>query len=765
MQKFERGSQRPPAVLASAEVQAARERMRDFMRFDDEKRAQTNVPRSDVPIDDESMHQALRRLFHGKCAFCETRTETLAYRFRPRSEALPRAAAQGHLYYAWLADAWENIHAICRTCQPREPDRFPVTGPRVRLPTSDELDQYIAEGDGLWRKYPIAEKPELLDPCAAEDFQGSFSPALDGRLSGLTKRGKATIEHFNLNDPGTVTARAGAHRQRLDELDGLCRRAPSELDEHPLFEFLPMEFGGTWYLLLRRIARQIDKGVSVSQINIAGFYTRLLKGPDASNRIKEALSALEQADIFAAATAPAPPLRPTHARLDTIEIANFKAMESLRIKMPEQLQVRDMSETPPAPSLLILGENAAGKSSILEAIALVLCDGAARGRLGLSPGHYRLMPSYMGAPATSGPRDARVSLTLSDGRSKTLRVVGGGFQEDGAGFGTESVPVFAYGAFRQYQQQQRIYTAERHIQNLFSGGLLSNPEQWLLRLNDDNYAMVIRALREILSIEGDFDVIKREPGEKRCYIVTASHQADGTATFSRTPLAAASSGFRSILSMVCDIMQGLMDRRVYAEFENFRSARGVVLIDEVEAHLHPRWKMQIMAGLRRAMPQMTFVATTHDPLCLRGMNNGEVVVLQRVEASDSTLLTNLPVVVEHLNELPDLSKLRVEQLLTSDFFQLLSTDSPEMERRMADLADLLSKEAQGIPLQPTEKAALDSFRLDIGSAMPVGNSEAHRLVQEAVAAYLSERRAASAQRMNELRDATRQQIVRILQGV
>jgi predicted ATP-binding protein involved in virulence len=58
----------------------------------------------------------------------------------------------------------------------------------------------------------------------------------------------------------------------------------------------------------------------------------------------------------------------------------------------------------------------------------------------------------------------------------------------------------------------------------------------------------------------------------------------------------ASSGFRTVLAMVCDILQGLMDKRLSSQFARFEEARGVVLIDEVETHLHPRWKMQIMGA-------------------------------------------------------------------------------------------------------------------------------------------------------------------------
>jgi hypothetical protein len=50
---------------------------------------------------------------------------------------------------------------------------------------------------------------------------------------------------------------------------------------------------------------------------------------------------------------------------------------------------------------------------------------------------------------------------------------------------------------------------------------------------------------------------------------------------------------------------------------------GVVLIDEIDAHLHPRWQMQVVTTLRTLFPRMTFVATTHNPLALVGARDGE----------------------------------------------------------------------------------------------------------------------------------------------
>jgi len=220
-----------------------------------------------------------------------------------------------------------------------------------------------------------------------------------------------------------------------------------------------------------------------------------------------------------------------------------------------------------------------------------------------------------------------------------------------------------------------------------------------------------------------------------------------------------------MLAMVCDILRGLTDEKVYEGFENFETARGIVLIDEIEAHLHPRWKVQVMSSLRRALPGITFVVTTHDPLCLRGMEDEEIIVLQRVAAADAGVTSDVPIVVERMTNLPNASGLRLEQLLTSDLFQLFSTNDPTADIKMAQIAQLMSKEGGPEPLTASEIHVLSKFRKDIASALPVGTTEVHRLVQAAVAEYLAKRRQASSETLKSLSVQAKKEILAALETI
>lgn len=766
MQYIER-KEPPPDILRGSVAKLQRETLARFMADSEERRGQSKVYRSAVNFKQSSFQFALERLFGGRCAFCEAYRETSTYQFRPPEEALPyERSDQAHLYYSWLALAWQNFYAICSSCRPEEPNYFPVQGKRAAIPSQELFDQFASNNNGLWPAvdYPPKESPIILDPCVDRKFHTHLWIGTDGGLWGLTRRGAFTIEHFNLNARELVEERRLRHIRYFDELLERLSSPEGEMPDH-LFDFQSLEFGGTWYLLLRRLAamlgarRGIHPVLSPSRVDLV--FRQLRGKSDARQRLYDCRVALDEEEPPSPTDVPESWHRPSKATITEISLENFKAIEDLSIKLGVPTNDRSARGIPQSPSVLILGENAAGKSSILEAIALALATPAARNALGLTARNFVLSPYLLGAQDSPSINSARVTVRLSDDSVRTLHIHNERMVEQNS-LNQAVIPVFAYGAFRQYQHRQsRKGSPAAFIRNLFDASVLPNPEQWLLDLSPDRFAMVVRALRHILSIDGEFEVIRRNQEEKQCFVVIAT--AANGAPLVQSPLSVTSSGFRSVLAMACDVMRGLMDPKVYGSFESLDAATGVVLIDEVEAHLHPRWKMNIMRGLRNALPNVTFITTTHDPLCLRGMNDGEVLVLRRVALEDGLTDARLPMRVEAQTKLPPISELRVEQLLTSDLFQLHSTDDPRMESQLAHIADLLA-------IPPGERnvdqsRAVDQFNSEIASALPIGTSEAQRLVQEAVADYLQQRSRLPKEQRVRLRASVKSRIVQALQGV
>lgn len=770
MQNFDRGREPPPASLMDGNARETKRWLLNFLGQGTQRQSQIRLAMSSRVIEATDLDEAAARLFNGRCAFCERAGRLRAYRFRPIEEAEPADAAPAedadrrHLYYAWLANAWENIYPICEGCTPAEPYRFPVRGKRCRLPSENDLQRFADDPTGLWRE-PIAEKPMLLDPCANENYRAEIATLPTGELIGLTSRAAATIGHFKLNRTELLNERRRTLIDRLDEL--LHGSAGDPAPE--LFDFRNMEFGGSWFLLLYQMAKLLEAGRQrprLTMVTIHAYYRDALAREEGPRRIVDAFDRLaaEQRQLFsrrAAVPTPGGSAKPVR-----VEIINFKAVEKLELELVRPGDVAPSGKPQPiAPAVLILGENSAGKSSILEAIALAAAGPAAREDLPVETVDLVLQPRLMGAAASGPGRTARIRMIYDDERTSELRIARGAFEEEAH---PDPAPVFAYGAFRMFLKAGKRPRASARVRSLFAPDyILPNPEVWLASIHGTPaFAEVARALRSILAIGGDFEVIRVDPETRTCSIITRVTGGDGEIVETATPLSVVSSGFRSVLGMACDAMRGLLDNRDARKNVSLANARGTILIDEIEAHLHPRWKMQIVRGLREALPSVTLLATTHDPLCLRDLASGEVVVLRRVLSAGSPLNTELPTTVERLAELPAMSALTIEQLLTSDLFQLFSTDEAATTGSLAEIGDLLAAERSGVDLSPDRRVALDRARrrivADVAHSLPIGSTEVQRLVQEAVEEYLRDRRSVTSERLQRLRNDTRAQIIRAL---
>ncbi len=195
------------------------------------------------------------------------------------------------------------------------------------------------------------------------------------------------------------------------------------------------------------------------------------------------------------------------------------------------------------PTMLILyaGENATGKSSILEAITLTLVDDDAFGELDLDAKRMVLNPEYMGSSTeqdAAPPVSSEVKIILRDGSRYEFKVNGksgtfnrrhhAGKAKFEKGVPHESaVLIFAYGAHRLFGKSSSSRTHSSNVVTLFENDALTiNPEQWMVELYQrDRYALddIVAALREIIQIDGRFETIGVEDdplndGEKHCVI-------------------------------------------------------------------------------------------------------------------------------------------------------------------------------------------------------------------------------------------------------
>ncbi len=100
----------------------------------------------------------------------------------------------------------------------------------------------------------------------------------------------------------------------------------------------------------------------------------------------------------------------------------------------------------------------------------------------------------------------------------------------------------------------------------------------------------------------------------------------------RLPWHQLSDGYHVFLGLVADLARRCVTLNPHLGRRAVEEATGIVLIDEIELHLHPRWQRVAVRQLRAAFPRIQFIITTHSPQVLSSVENSEVIVLRNGEA-------------------------------------------------------------------------------------------------------------------------------------
>jgi predicted ATP-binding protein involved in virulence len=111
--------------------------------------------------------------------------------------------------------------------------------------------------------------------------------------------------------------------------------------------------------------------------------------------------------------------------------------------------------------------------------------------------------------------------------------------------------------------------------------------------------------------------------------------------YGRLPLSALSDGVRNTIALAADIARRCVTLNPHLDAEAARQTPGVLLIDEVDLHLHPKWQQQVVALLRSAFPSLQMVLTTHSPQVLSTVDKESI---RGISLRDGDGLVSTPLV-------------------------------------------------------------------------------------------------------------------------
>jgi hypothetical protein len=385
----------------------------------------------------------------------------------------------------------------------------------------------------------------------------------------------------------------------------------------------------------------------------------------------------------------------------TLSIQNLRCFERVKLELShpgrEQPDRADTIRHLPNVTLL-LGDNGAGKTTVLRAIAL----GALAPVLLMGSGYvpFSLVRRTKLRTATQAKIEAGLLLDEHDADHKreasqnlTLRPLSGYndlieefkfpysknlrerlYDERDPGYF-----MLGYSANRRVEPSRNVDESSRYkvrspkylrVAGLFEENVTLMPVSvWLPRLHRQEPAHFREAIALINSMLPEGARLLPNPrGDEYLFRIGGSD----------IPFAALSDGYRAHVGWISDLLYHLS--RSCPPRRKLVDMRGVVLVDEIDLHFHPQWQRQVVPRIAQSLPNLQFVFTTHSPIVTGTLSSANVLLIrERIGENDVSRS-----VVESPDE--ELYGLSADQILTSNIFGLDSTRDSDFFGRLQNAA-------------------------------------------------------------------------------
>lgn len=415
------------------------------------------------------------------------------------------------------------------------------------------------------------------------------------------------------------------------------------------------------------------------------------------------------------------------------------------IKCFNQQTIRLGNKNEPYPWITFLGENGSGKSTVLQAIALLLAgpEGAPQllkpiswlntdnkqGKITLRLHQGENDPGQYGSEKGRGSKKS-FQYTFYITGDKKLTINNQVFTEPSIVIDTNNrnIPWLrenalspkgngwfgaGYGAFRRLTRKNRILVPQlqqpSRFTNFQSQFIEDEPleafETWLVYLDyrisksgdilaKKQMELGIQAINQLLPEGNKFDSID---DNGRIWFTTDNTKAATVVL---------SDGFRSIMALAGDLVWRLIE--AFPDSSNPLHEQGVVLIDELDIHLHPTWQRQIVGLLRQTFPNVQFIMATHSPLVAAGL--GQESVTYRFYKREGKI---------DVERIRNIHSMTVDKILQSEAFGLVSVYSIETQKKLDSYYSLKKKKNR----TPKEESELQSALPFVEQSVGYGSAE------------------------------------------
>jgi energy-coupling factor transporter ATP-binding protein EcfA2 len=400
----------------------------------------------------------------------------------------------------------------------------------------------------------------------------------------------------------------------------------------------------------------------------------------------------------------------------------------------------------PARWTVILGENGVGKTTLLQMLALLSVEDSGEVEHILDYEMFELFehrwerrrpprPGQLSQSLRRSGDGGTATATFQEGKTEYRHTIEAGRRASSRKGHPIKYPPFlcGYGANRRLGTgglRKRPRESRMPFLSLFGDVDLRDAEEWLLQADyaakreTSTRAEQKRAVVEKLLVQVLPDVSNVRIGNLKDDHPTV----EAKTPYGWVSVDDLSLGYRTLIAWMVDLASRFLER--FEESKHPLAEPAIVLVDEIDLHLHPKWQRTLMTYLGELFPSTQFIATAHSPLVVQGAEGANIVVLRRED--DHVRMEISP---------EEIKNWRIDQILTSDLYGLPSARPPHLDALLEERRKILTKPE----LTAADRQTLGDLENEIGQ-LPGGESpdelRAMQLIERAARALKKPRKRA-----------------------